>query len=162
MPRSWMNGGRAAAGLALAWFCAISPALAEGRRWISDSTDEAVTLIYGTPESDDMLLSLVCEKAKKTMILWYVPQPIPVKAPSELPITISSEAGGMQLTAAGTHSDEIDSYSLEAQTPLTPELAKLLTAGKTLTIKAEKTTANLPLDDVALKGAEELTAACRK
>ena len=150
-----------AAGLTLILLFALSAA-AEGRRWIADSGDDVATLIYGTPESDDMVLSLTCERASKTLTIWFAPQPVPVKAPDSLPLTLSSEAGRLQLTAAGSHSDLDDSYSLQAQTPLTPELEKLLVGARKLSVKVESRTTDMAIDDVALKGAEELVEACRK
>ncbi len=150
-----------AAGLVFALGLALSAA-AEGRRWIADSGDDVATLIYGTPESDDMVLSLTCERASKQLTVWFAPQPVPVKAPDSLPLTIASDAGRLQLTAAGTHSELDDSYSLEAHTPLTPEFEKLLVGAKKLSVKVDNHTTDLAIDDVALKGAEDLVEACRK
>jgi hypothetical protein len=150
-----------AAGLILMLLLALSAA-AEGRRWIADSGDDVATLIYGTPESDDMVLSFTCERASKTLTIWFAPQPVPVKPPDSLPLTLSSEAGRLQLTAVGSHSDLDDSYSLQVQTPLTPELEQLLVGAHKLSVKVENRATDMAIDDVALKGAEELVEACRR
>jgi hypothetical protein len=155
------NVARLAAVLALILSSRLASAV-EGRRWIADDDGEVVTLIYGTPESDDMLLSLTCERAAKMVTVWFAPQPVPVKAPERLAIAVSSETGRVQLMADGNHSDLDDGYSLQAQTPLTPEVEKLLAGARKLSISVDNRTTDVAIDDVALKGAEELIAACRK
>ena len=154
------TGPAVSLGLALLYASAVSAA--DGRRWLADGDSEFARLIYGTPESDDMVLSLSCEKDTKTFWVWFAPQPIPVKASENMPLTIASDAGELELTAQGNHSDMDDSYSLEAKTTLTPAFAKLLSQAKTISIKVENHKMDLPLDDIALKGADELVQACRK
>jgi hypothetical protein len=138
------------------------PAAAEGRVWLADGDEEVATLIYGTPESDDMLLSFTCERASKIVTVWFALQQVPPKTPDSLPLTLASAAGHIELKAEGTHSQMDDSYSLQAQTPLTPELEKTLTGARLLTVKVEKQNTEVPLDDAALRGAEKLVAACHK
>ena len=67
---------------------ALPASAADGRRWVADGDSEIARLIYGTPESDDMLLSLTCEKQSKTFWLWFADQPAPVKAPDKMPIIV--------------------------------------------------------------------------
>ena len=74
------------AGLALTMFGGLSGASAEGRRWIADGDSEIARLIYGTPESDDMVLNLTCERASKTMTIWYTLNPGPEKTPEKMKI----------------------------------------------------------------------------
>ena len=151
-----------AAGIALFLLGGIDPAAAEGRRWIADSGPEMAAVIYGTPESDDMVLSLTCERASKTLNVWFAPQPAPVQAMAEMPMTIASETGQLELKAAGNRSELDDSYSLEAHTPLTPDIEKLLTGAKMVSLTVENHKTDMPLDDMALAGVEELVKACRK
>jgi hypothetical protein len=150
-----------APGIALFLLGAIDAA-AEGRRWIADSDPEIATVIYGTPESDDMVLNLTCERASKTLSVWFAPQPVPLRTPAEMPMTISSENGQVELKAAGNRSDLDDFYSLEAHTPMTPDVEKLLTGAKVVSLKVENRKTDMPLDDIALAGMEELVKACRK
>ncbi len=148
--------------LALVLLGGLNAFATEGRRWIADSDPEIATLIYGTPESDDMVLNLTCERASKTLSLWFAPQPVPVKAPDSLPLTISSEGGRVELKATGNRSELDDFYSLEAHTALTADLEKLLTGAKVVSLKVADRTTDMPLDDAALGGVEELVSACRK
>jgi hypothetical protein len=162
LPRSSLSRASVAATLAATLLAAQAAGAAGDRRWIADSGDEVATLIYGTPESDDMLFSLVCERASKMLTVWFAPQPTPVKELDRMPMILSSETGQLRLVADGSHSDIDDSYSLQTQTPLTPELETLLAGARKLSIKVENRTMDMAIDDIALKGAEELIAACRK
>jgi hypothetical protein len=135
---------------------------AQGRSWIADGDDSAAWIIYGTPESDDVVLSLTCDKAAKTVIVWFATEPVTVKNPQSLPMVISSEGGHVSLTGQGARSEMDDAYSLEAKTALTPELEKLLTGARKLSVKADGAgNADMPLDDVALNGAQDLVKGCK-
>lgn len=162
MTRSSLSRASIAATLAVTLLAAQAAGASGERRWIADSGDEVATLIYGTPESDDMLFSLVCERASKLLTVWFAPQPIPVKEVDRMPMILSSETGQLRLVGDGSHSDIDDSYSLQTQTPLTPELETLLAGARKLSIEVENRKMDMAIDDVALKGAEELIAACRK
>jgi hypothetical protein len=152
------------AGLLALALTTLSPlAHAEGRRWIADSNDEVTAVIYGTPESDDMVLSIACERTSKMVAIWFAVEPAPVKAADKMPLALATEGGRVQFTANGSRLDTGDLYSLEAQTPLTPELEKTLTGGGgKLSVEADNRTTDMPLDDAALKGAQEVAQACRK
>ncbi len=162
MPRSWIYRAGLIAGIAAPLLGAWTAAAADGRRWIADRDSQTAQLIYGTPESDDMLFSLTCEKITKTLWVFFAPQPVPVKAPDKMPITISSEGGQAELTANGARSDMDDSYSLEAKTTMTPDLAKVLSGAKTVSISVEKRKTDVPLDDVALGVIGDLVKGCQK
>ena len=151
-----------AAGLAAALALALPASAADGRRWVSDGDSEIARLIYGTPESDDMLLSLTCEKESKTFWLWFAAQPAPAKAPDKMPITVSTEGGNVELTADGTRSDMDDSYSLEVKTTMTPDLAKVLSGAKTVSIKVDNRKTDVAFDDVALGAVPDLVQGCTK
>jgi hypothetical protein len=137
-------------------------AAGEGRRWISDRDSQTAQLIYGTPESDDMLLSLTCEKKTKTLWVFFSPQPAPENASDKMPITITSEGGKYEVTATGTKSDMDESFSLEAKTTMTPELAKVLSTAKTVSVSVEKRKTDIPMDDAALEVIGDLVKGCQK
>jgi hypothetical protein len=150
------------AGLAAMASCALAASAADGRRWIADGDSEIARLIYGTPESDDMLLSLTCEKESKTFWLWFAAQPAPANAADKMPLTVSTETGNVEMTADGTRSDMDDSYSLEVKTTMTPDLAKLLSGAKTVSIKVDNRKTDVTFDDVALGAVPDLVQGCTK
>jgi hypothetical protein len=141
---------------------ALPAVAAEGRSWVADEADGAVWIIYGTPESDDVLLSVACEKATKTVTVWFATEPVSAKNPETLPLVIASEGGTARLTGQGSRSEMDDSYSLEAKTPLTPALEKLLADARKIAIQAEGAgKAEMPLDDLALTGAQDVVKGCK-
>lgn len=158
MHRSWINRAGVLAGALMV----AGPASAEGRRWIADASAEIAAVIYGTPESDDVVLSIACERATKTVSLWFAPQPVPAKAPAKMPIALASEGASIQLQAEGHRSDLDDTYALEVRSPLTGDIEKLLTGARKLSITVEKHGTDFPLDDIALGGVGEVIGACRK
>jgi hypothetical protein len=135
---------------------------ADRRSWVADGDDGASWIIYGTPESDDVLLSLTCDKAAKTLTVWFATEPVAVKNPKTLPLEISSEGGHVSLTGNGNRSEMDDAYSLEATAPMTPEFEKLLTGARKISVKAEGAgKADMPLDDIAVNGAQDVVKGCR-
>jgi hypothetical protein len=162
LPRSWIYRAALLGGLSAPLIGAAVANAADGRRWIADKDSQTAQLIYGTPESDDMLLSLTCEKKTKTLWVFFAPSPAPDKAPAKMPITLSSEAGKAELTATGTRSEMDDSYSLEAKTTMTPDIAKVLTGAKTISVSADNRKTDVPLDDVALGVIGDLVQGCQK
>jgi hypothetical protein len=137
------------------------PLSAEGRSWIADSDADAVWLIYGTPESDDILLSLTCERTAKTLTVWFATEPV-AKDPKSLPMELVSDGGRAQIVGNGSRSEMDDAFALEAKTALTPEWEKLLTGGKTLSVQVEGGKQAIPLDDTAQQGVAEIVKACRQ
>jgi hypothetical protein len=51
-------------GLALAAFCVASPALAQKEKliWFTMPTDNKMQLIFGVPETDNMVMAVICTK----------------------------------------------------------------------------------------------------
>jgi hypothetical protein len=138
-------------------------ALAEGRQWIALTDKDMVSLIYGTPETDDVLLNLSCTATTKTVTVWFAVEPSgTVKDPATMPMAFSSEGGDIKLTGNGKRLEMDDSYALEATTELTPEWEKLLSEAKTLSIAADDGTEDLAIDAAARKGLDAIVAACRK
>ena len=162
MPGSLIYRAAIICGLSATLVGSIAANASDGRRWIADKDSQTAQLIYGTPESDDMLLSLTCEKKTKTLWVFFAPSPAPEKPAAKMPITLSSEAGQAELTATGTRSEMDDSYSLEAKTTMTPDIAKVLAGAKTISVSADKRKTDVPLDDVALGVIGDLVQGCQK
>ncbi len=137
-------------------------ASAQNRTWVSDGDDDAAWIIYGTPESDDVLLSLTCDKAAKTVTVWFATEPVAAKNPPSLPLEIASEGGRIRLTGQGARSEMDDAYSLEAKSPLTPELENLLIQARKISVRVEGAgKMDMPLDDVAVNGAQQVVKMCK-
>lgn len=57
--------------LLIAFLCVpVGQAVSEdGRRWLGETFDEGASLIYGTPESDDVPIGFVCDRVKHQLRL---------------------------------------------------------------------------------------------
>jgi hypothetical protein len=132
------------------------------RQWFAQGDQAVSSVIYGTPESDDVLLSLTCDHATKALTVWYTTEPAYSKDPKTLPIDIHSEGGSISLIGNGSRSELDDAYSLDVTTELTPQFEKLLSEATTLTILVEDGTVELPVDETARKGIEMIKTGCRK
>ena len=67
-----------------------------------------------------------------------------------------------RLTGKGSRSELDDLFSLEARTAITPEVEKLLTGAKTLSVKVEGGAHDIPIDETAQKGIADIVKSCRK
>jgi hypothetical protein len=149
-------------GLSLAGEVRAATAAGAGRQWVAQSDTAASLLIYGTPESDDVLLSLACDHATKAVTLWYVVEPVRAKDPETLPITLRSPGGTVALVGKGHRSEIDNAYSLEVVTEFTPELEKALSGDKALSILVEDRAVEIPMDTTAGDGVAMLKRGCGK
>jgi hypothetical protein len=131
-----------------------------GRQWVAQSDPGASLLIYGTPESDDVLLSLTCDHATKALTVWYVVEPVHAKDPESLAISLKSQGGTVALVGKGHRSEMDNAYSLEVVTEFTPELEKALGGDKALSILVEDRTVEIPMDGTARDGVAMLKKGC--
>jgi hypothetical protein len=134
----------------------------EARQWVAQGDAGASLLIYGTPESDDVLLSLTCDHSTKALTLWYVVEPVRAKDPESLAISLRSQAGTVALVGKGSRSELDNAYSLEVATEFTPELEKVLGGAKALSILVEDRAVEVPMDATAQDGIALLKKGCGK
>lgn len=133
-----------------------------GRQWVAQSDPASSLLIYGTPESDDVLLSLACDHATKALTLWYVVEPVRAKDPETLPISLRSQGGTVALVGKGQRSEMDNAYSLEVTTEFTPEFDKVLSGAKAISILVEDKAIEIPMDGTAQNGVAALKKECGK
>ena len=133
-----------------------------GRQWVAQGDAGASLLIYGTPETDDVLLSLACDHSTKALTVWYVVEPIHAKDPESLAINMRSQAGTVALVGKGSRSELDNAYSLEVATEFTPELEKVLSGAKALSILVEDRAVEIPMDGTTQDGIALLKKGCGK
>lgn len=133
---------------------------AGARIWIAHSDQDIVSLAYGLPESDDVPLSLVCDRATKTVTIAYQVEPAAKPDPQTLPMEFSAGGAKVTLPGKGGRAELDDLYILEASTPGTPELGQVFAQAGTLTVIVEGKAAEFPIDEIARKGAEEIVKGC--
>jgi hypothetical protein len=150
------------AGFSLAGEVRAAGPAGAGRQWVAQSDVAASLLIYGTPETDDVLLSLTCDHTTKALTVWYVVEPVHAKDPETLPISLRSQGGTVALVGKGQRSEMDNAYSLEVATEFTPELEKVLSGAKAISILVEDKAVEIPIDGAARDGIAALKKECGK
>jgi len=129
-------------------------AAAEGRVWIGT----AVGLLYGTPDSDDLLLGVACfeEGDGPVLAVALAHEPVFLADGEAATLEMHSAGGALALPGEGMRLLLDDLFLIEARV-VEPEarretgaaLAALLTAGGTLSVLVEDGEVALPLDGLA-------------
>ncbi len=151
-------------GVLLASALAVSLALEAGaqddrRRWIALGTPEASSLVYGTPESDDLVVSFACKRATRQILVGFIHEPVGARDGMRIGIELSSEGGRVGLDATGERLPMDDRFLLLASTTLSPALRRILTEGKTLSVTVQDGAEEIPLRGAA-DAAADLIKAC--
>jgi len=119
----------------------------EARTWIFDDSSEAVTLQYGTPESDDVVIAFSCEANSRMMRIaeFLASSNLTPGRTARLRLArgnVSLEYPGQALA------NETDGNAyLEVTTAADRKLFALLRAGPSLAINIAGTQATIPLTD---------------
>jgi hypothetical protein len=125
----------------------------EGRAWILDDAGEAVSLVYGTPETDDVLIGFSCGP-ERVLTVTYFFEPADARDGMTAEIELVTAAGHRLVKARGERSLLDDAFVLEGRTRLDAALARILGKGGTLAIAVRGS-----VDEVPLAGAEAGIAA---
>jgi hypothetical protein len=132
----------------------------ESRQWIGATSPDSVSLLYGTPDTDDVVINFTCDRVKKSIRFAYTFEPAGATSGMRIDVELSSEGGKMVLNAAGRRMDTDDAFVLEATTRADAALRRTLTEGRTLSIRVQMQVQAFPLSR-ATKPAADLIAACR-
>jgi hypothetical protein len=151
-------------GVLLASALAVSVALEAGaqddrRGWIVLSTPEASSVVYGTPNSDDLVISFSCKLATREIVVGFMHEPVRAKNGMRIDMELSSAGGRVRLDATGERLQLDDRFLLLAETTLSPALRRILTEGKTLSVKVRDRGKEIPLQGAA-QAAADLIRAC--
>jgi hypothetical protein len=124
-----------------------SSADAQERRWIANKTPEGIEVMYGMPESDDILFAIRCEAETKEVFVGFAHKPVSVEPGGPITLVLFSEAGEVELPAIVTYLDTMDITLIE--TPDVPGalLRPVFTEGTTLSIMVEDGVEEIPLTD---------------
>ncbi|HKU93813.1 MAG TPA: hypothetical protein VJR58_00975 [Vineibacter sp.] len=155
-------GALCAKAVVLAAVAALScarTASADDRQWIGTANVGSVVLAYGTPDSDDMAISFSCDPATKALAVSVILEPADAKDGMRVDVVLASEGGQVVLNATGQHLAMDDSFLLQATTRLDPSLRRILTEGRTLSIRVPGSTDTIPLAG-AREQAQRLIDAC--
>jgi len=134
-------------------------ASADERQWIGTANVDSVVLAYGMPASDDVAISFSCDLATKALTITIILEPADAKDGMRVDAMLAAESGQIVLNATGQRLAMDDSFMLQATTRLDPALRRILTEGRTLSIRVPGSTDTLPLAG-AREQAQKLIDAC--
>lgn len=107
------------------------------RQWIFNSADEVVTLTYGTPESDDVVIAFTCEPAEKQLRISEFFATHGLTVGKEAKLTLSSGAQRLTYPGKAIKNEMDDTVNVEVLRAPDPALFALLKAGQPITIDAD-------------------------
>lgn len=136
------------------------PTTDNGYQWISsDAADGNIaSLLYGVPGTDDLLISFICERSTRTLVVGYFHEPLGARNGLRVNIELSSQNGKVLLSAIGQRLMMNDEFRLEARTNGLA-IGKVLAGGRSLSIRVQKSVIRIPLLG-AESGITELITAC--
>jgi hypothetical protein len=126
-------------------FAAISSAATAqpGLRWQHRDSGNGPLLAWEKPDTDDQPFALACNATTRHLRVSYLHKPD--RQSGDVPLELSAEGGRVQLTMRGERVELNDMFVLSSETRLTPELARVLTQGRTLTLRVRGRAINIPL-----------------
>jgi hypothetical protein len=127
----------------------MTPSFAQdARTWLLDDSTDQITLQYGTPESDDVVIAVTCEPKAKTMKIseFVGAENLVPGRPARLKLV----NGTATLDYAGLAvANEIDgNVNVEVSMRVDPKLFALLKTGQSLLLEVAGKQATIPLKGV--------------
>src|SRR5262245_28826263 len=145
---------------ALAVSLALEAAAEQHRRWLAANGAEGSALGYGTPETDDVLISFACPRATRQIVVTFAHEPVGARDGMRIGMELFSEGGRVMLDATGERDQLLDdNFLLRAKTTLNPALRRILTEGRTLSVMVQDGVEEIPLEGAA-EAAAALIEAC--
>lgn len=159
-----MRGSLARSLLALSVLALTSPAstVAEERQWILlDPGPESVSVVYGTPHSDDVVVGFECAATTGTLTVSVLSSLSIESDEIAAEMTLASPGGRVMLPARGTFQMMDELVLFTAETRLDPPLRAVLSGSGMLRIAVLADTFEAPLagSEAPLAGSEAAVAA---
>jgi hypothetical protein len=139
--------------VALLGSAGIGASAQEVRQWIGIAGPNGASLLYGTPQSDDIVVGFWCERATDELVVSFRFEPVGAADGMEIDMELSSEAGSVVLPATGERMLLDDAFVLEARTELDPVLRRIISEGVTLSIMVQDGVEEIPLAGAAEEAA---------
>ena len=143
--------------------CALLATMAgahsENLQWFSNQYDETTFLAYGIPDTDYSPVVFNCDMGDETVRLFVTHDAPDATDGQKMSVSLSSNAGKVELTATGQFQEIDDLFHLEAQARLDQNLVRILSAGDILKISIDGQVQEIPLAGAGDK-VGSLVAAC--
>lgn len=136
-----------------------SSAAAQERQWIAQKSPLGVEMMYGLPESDDILFAVRCDADARQIFVGFAHEPIGAGPGDTITLGLMSENGEIGLPAIVAYIDAMDITLIETTEVAGAELKPILSGGGTLFVMVEDGSEEIQLDGTAGDFAD-LFAAC--
>jgi hypothetical protein len=124
----------------------VAPASAQGtRQWIFDDNPEAPALSYGTPDSDDLLISFSCEPDEKRMTIVEAVGSKKLNPGGAATFRLGAGAAVLDLKGDAVADETTGTVNIEVVGAPNPRLFALLKAGPSLAIEVAGEKETIPL-----------------
>lgn len=128
------------------------------RQWLGAIYGNAAALVYGTPQSDDLIISFLCDRASKALTVAFISEPAGARDGMRVDMELSSEGGSVSLNATGQRLGT-GAFQFEATARSASAIGRILTGGRILAVRLQQSTVAIPLAGAETHVAE-LVAAC--
>jgi hypothetical protein len=128
----------------------LTQAAAQGARtWLFDDSSDLVTLQYGTPESDDVVIAVSCEAGSKTMRITEFAGSSSLTPGRPARLKLSNGSQTIEYSGQAVANEMDGGVNLEVATAPDAKFFALLKSGASLTIDVGGKQATVPLKAAA-------------
>jgi Putative peptidoglycan binding domain len=122
----------------------VASAAGDRRQWIGAIYGNAAALVYGTPQSDDLVISFLCDRASKSVTVTFMSKPAGVRDGMRVDMELSSEGGSVALSSLGQLLPT-GAFQLEATAESGAAIGRILSGGRNLSVRVRGSTVAIPL-----------------
>jgi hypothetical protein len=133
----------------LAAVAGSSPAAQGARTWLFDDSSDVVTLQYGTPESDDVVVAVSCEANTRTVRINEFASSNSLTPGRTAKLRLTNGSASIEYNGQALANEMDGGVNLEVVAPADAKLFALLRAGPSLTIDVAGKQATVPLKAAA-------------
>src|SRR5205085_6138426 len=147
-----------AIGCVLAVLFAAPAAAQDARTWIFDDNPEMPVLMFGAPDSDNLLLTLSCDPKQKRMTIIESVASKKMSPGGTASFKLSAGTASLDLTGDAVANESDGTVNIEVNGPPNPRVFALLKAGPSLVIEVPGAKETIPLAAAAphVPGCEKL------
>ena len=134
--------------------CAVLVALTvsihaqENRSWMLDESGDGVALMYGTPDSDDILIGFSCDPRERNMRIVEAVETSKLVPGNKAKLRLKAGTTTLDLTGDAVANELSGTVTIEVVSAPNPRVPALLKAGPTLSIEVDGGSATIPLAGV--------------
>jgi hypothetical protein len=128
----------------------LGPAAAQAARtWLFDDSSDLVTLQYGTPESDDVVIAMSCEANTRTIRINEFASSSSLTPGRTAKLKLTNGPASLEYNGQALANEMDGGVNLEVVVPADPKLFALLKGGPSLTIDVAGAQATVPMKAAA-------------